>query len=69
MKTKTLLQKINTLPLSKKKAIGDFIDSLLLENSTKNKVAKKLRSCGVFKNKIKMSPDFDEPLDDFKMYQ
>ncbi|OYU83823.1 MAG: hypothetical protein CFE24_09685 [Flavobacterium sp. BFFFF2] len=66
---KTLIQKINTLPLIKKKAVGDFVDSLLVENLAKNTVAKKLRSCGVFKNKIKISPDFDEPLDDFNMYQ
>lgn len=67
METKLLFQKINTLPLVDKKEVDDFVDFLLFKKTTKSNVSKKERIFGQFKDKIKIEPDFDEPLDDFKM--
>jgi hypothetical protein len=58
-----LYNTIISLPESLKKEAEDFVFSL----SEKIK-RKKERQFGVFKGKIKMASDFDEPLDDFKEY-
>ena len=58
--------KINLLPSNLKSEVNDFIEFLLKKNKTKqNKLVPKF---GCAKGKIYTSPDFDEPLDDFKDY-
>ena len=62
----SLYTKISSLPENLKVEANDFID-YLLSKKRKNKI-KKVRQAGFLKGKIEMSPDFDEPLDDFKEY-
>ena len=61
----TLHTKLESLPPDLKKEVNDFVDFLL---SKSKPVAKKPAKFGSAKGKIKMSADFDEPLDDFKDY-
>lgn len=45
------------------------IDSLVEKNKTpKDKPKAKKKQFGAAKGKIKLAPDFDEPLEDFKDY-
>ncbi len=68
METQTLVKKINLLPLLEKKEVGDFVDFLLFKSkNAKNKVQKE-RVFGFFKNKMKISANFDDPIDDFEKY-
>lgn len=61
-----LLSQISQLPERLKTEVEDFVAFLLQKSSKKkNTVTPKFGSA---KGKIKMSPDFDEPLDDFKDY-
>jgi len=62
----SLYIKISSLPDHLKTEVDDFIDFLI----SKKKSGKrgKNRKAGFLKGKIEMSPDFDEPLDDFKEY-
>jgi hypothetical protein len=54
------------LPNDIKSEVMDFIEFLLTK---KNKeIKKKVPKFGSAKGKIYISPDFDEPLDDFKEY-
>lgn len=65
--TNTSLQlEINSLPFSLRAEVADFINSLKQKN--KKKSINDQRQFGVFKDKIIMSDDFDEPLDEFKDY-
>jgi len=65
MTSTSLFTKIHSLPESQKVEVQDFIDFLI----SKKKISeKKRRKAGFLKGKIEMSPDFDEPLDDFKEY-
>lgn len=61
-----LYTQISTLPADLKKEVSDFVEFL----KQKRKVGRKLkeRKPGVAKGLIKMSSDFDEPLEDFKEY-
>ncbi len=56
----------NSLPSNLKKEVKDFIEFLSHKNKKKKK--RKKRKFGILKGKIKMLPDFDKPLDDFKEY-
>jgi len=61
-----LYTKLSTLSPALKAEVSDFVDFLL---SKKKKAAKaKKPKFGYAKGQFKMSPDFDEPLDDFKEY-
>src|SRR5260221_12909523 len=60
----SLNTKLETLPKNLKQEVSDFID-FLLEKSAKSK-KKVVPQYGSAKAKIKMSADFDEPLDDFE---
>ena len=62
----SLNTKLETLPKDLKQEVLDFID-FLLEKSAKRK-KKAIPQFGSAKGKIKMSADFDEPLDDLKDY-
>jgi hypothetical protein len=64
-----LLATIDSLPIAMQEEVKDFVDFL------KEKLKKSpeltfvsTRKTGVFKGKIELEPDFDEPLEDFKEY-
>ncbi len=58
--------KISYLPSDLKSEVNDFVDFLL--SKRKKKIRKKQPKFGCAKGQIYMSPDFDEPLEDFKDY-
>lgn len=58
--------KINSLPNDIKSEVNDFIDFLLTKK--KKEIKKKKPIFGCAKGQLFISPDFDEPLDDFKDY-
>lgn len=62
----SLYNKINSLPENLKKEVQDFVE--FLQTKTKKAPGKKPRAFGSLKGKIKMTEDFDAPLDDFKDY-
>ena len=66
MTTGTLNFDINSLPKSLRKEVVDFVDYLKQKNTNKEKLRK--REFGFAKGKIKLSSDFDKPLDEFKEY-
>ena len=70
MSSSYLFTKINSLSDELKEKVNSYIDSLLLNAKKKKKETKKSsgRGYGSMKGQIKMSKDFDEPLDDFKEY-
>ena len=61
----TLHTKLESLPPNLKKEVSDFVDFLLSKSKTSTKKPAKFGSA---KNKIKMSADFNEPLEDFEDY-
>lgn len=67
MNTLSIHTKLETLTPDLKEEVNNFID-FLIEKSSKEKKKKIIPEFGSAKGKIKMSPDFDEPLDDFKDY-
>jgi hypothetical protein len=54
------------LPANLKSEVNDFVDFLL--SKRKKEIMGKQPKYGCAKGQIYMSPDFDEPLDDFKEY-
>ena len=63
-----ILEKIKMIPLAYQQEVEDFIDFILqkkvnLQNPSNNK-----RKLGLLKGKMKMSDDFNAPLDDFKEF-
>ncbi len=66
MSTLSLYTKLETLPNNLKQEVSDFIDFLVDKASKDHK--KVIPQFGSAKGKIKMSADFDEPLDDLKDY-
>jgi hypothetical protein len=66
MNSLSIYTKLETLPKNLKQEVSDFIDFLMQKSSAKkNKIVPQFGSA---KGKIKMSHDFDQPLDDFKEY-
>ena len=61
-----LISKLYNLPAELKSEVNDFIDFLLTKK--KVEIKKKKPQFGCAKGMIYTSPDFDEPLDDFKDY-
>ncbi len=57
---------IESLPISLKKKVADFVAFLKLKN--KKKAPVKSREFGYAKGKIQLSPNFDNPLEIFKEY-
>jgi len=66
MTNTSLKIEINSLPKSLRDEVADFVAFLKTKNKTKQKL--KRREFGFAKGKIKLSKDFDEPLDLFKEY-
>ncbi len=58
--------KISTLPPNLKSEVNDFVDFLL--DKRRKEIKKKKPKFGCAQGEIYMSPEFDEPLDDFKDY-
>ena len=61
-----LYTQISSLPADLKKEVSDFVE--FLKQKAKPKTRLRKRQLGAAKGLIVMSPDFDEPLDDFKEY-
>ncbi|MFZ4613705.1 MAG: DUF2281 domain-containing protein [Bacteroidia bacterium] len=66
MTNTSLKIEIDSLPMSLRKEVADFVAFLKMKN--KNKTTIKHREFGYAKDKIQLSKDFDEPLDLFKEY-
>lgn len=66
MTNTSLKIEINSLPKALREEVADFVEFLKLKSKTKSKL--KSREYGFAKGKIKLSSDFDEPLDEFKNY-
>lgn len=66
MENTTILSKIRFLPPELKEEVNDFIDFLLARQKKGKK--KKQPKFGAANGKIITSPDFDDPLEDFKEY-
>ncbi len=66
MSSHDLAQKIESLPEVLKKEIEEHLQRLLLEKK-KPKISMN-ELCGIYKGKITVAVDFDEPLEDFKEY-
>lgn len=66
MSDSQLYTQIASLPADLKKEVADFVGFLLQKQTTRKK--HKTRKPGSLKGKIRMSADFDEPLEDFKDY-
>jgi hypothetical protein len=67
MENNILLEKVAKLPDNLKSEVLDFIDFLLTKKVGNNGVINK-PVFGSGKGMFEMSPDFDEPLEDFKEY-
>ena len=66
MTTTALQIEINSLPVNLRQEVADFVEFLKTKKSPATKL--KSREFGYAKGKIKLSKDFDEPLDMFKDY-
>lgn len=66
MENQKLYTLIESLPEDKKKEVETFVQFLLAQLTKQKIPLSQLR--GKWKGLIEMSPDFDEPLEDFKEY-
>lgn len=66
MSTLNIYTKLESLPANLKQEVSDFIDFLIQKSEMQKK--ENHPQFGSAKGKIKMAPDFDAPLDDFKEY-
>lgn len=66
MTNTSLKIEIESLPISLRKEVADFIEFLKMKNKKSGTI--KSREFGYAKGKIQLSKDFDEPLDIFKEY-
>lgn len=67
MTNTSLKFEINSLPKALRDQVADFVAFLKKKTKTKSKL--KTREFGFAKGKIKLSKDFDEPLDEFNDYR
>lgn len=63
-----ILEKIKMIPVAYQQEVEDFIDFILQKKVNKNDKVKTARKLGLLKGKMKMSDDFNAPLEDFKDY-
>ncbi|MBP6794904.1 MAG: DUF2281 domain-containing protein [Saprospiraceae bacterium] len=66
MEESILQRHIFNLPPELRKEVYDFIDFLKLKHLKQKPL--KQREFGYAKGKVKIAPDFDAPLDEFKEY-
>lgn len=67
MSQSEILKKIKLIPIAYQQEVEDFIDFILQKKNIDSPDNNK-RKIGLLKGKMKMSADFDEPLNDFKNY-
>lgn len=67
MKESEILLKYSSLPEKLKREFDAFLQKLSLKAEKQEEKPKK-RQIGLAKGLIEISPDFDEPLEDFKDY-
>ena len=67
MTNKSLEIEINSLPKALRDEVSDFVN--FLKNKSKSEKSITKREFGFVKGKIILSDDFDDPIDDFKVYQ
>ncbi|SDG21313.1 Protein of unknown function [Pedobacter terrae] len=63
-----ILEKIKMIPVAYQQEVEDFIDFILQKKDLKRSEKKSSRKLGLLKGKMKMSDDFNAPLEDFKDY-
>ena len=63
-----ILEKIKMIPVAYQQKVEDFIDFILQKKDLKRREKKSNRKLGLLKGKMKMSDDFNSPLEDFKDY-
>lgn len=68
MTNTTLKFEINSLPKELRAEVANFIEFLKSKQNKKSRNKLNAREFGFAKGKISLSPDFDEPLDEFKEY-
>jgi hypothetical protein len=61
-----LISEIQSLPVYMQTEVKDFVGFLKTKLSNKKTFITKKREFGKYSGKIKMTNDFDDPLDDFK---
>jgi hypothetical protein len=66
MTNTSLKLEINSLPKELRAEVADFVE--FLKKKSRAKTTLKSREFGFAKGKIKLSEDFDEPLEEFKNY-
>lgn len=66
MTNTSLKLEINSLPPTMRMEVANFVE--FLKKKSKKQTKLKERELGFFKEKITLSKDFDEPLDEFKSY-
>jgi hypothetical protein len=66
MEQAQLYSKISVLPTDLQAEVNDFVDFLLSKKKKDSKTKKPIFGCA--KGEIHITPDFDEPLEDFKEY-
>jgi len=66
MSNLTLYTKLESLSPDLKSEVNDFVDFLIVKSSGKKKDI--IPKFGCAKDKVHISDDFDEPLEDFKEY-
>jgi hypothetical protein len=66
MTNTSLKFEINSLPKTLRDEVADFVE--FLKKKSKPKSMLKAREFGYAKGKIKLSDDFDQPLDEFNNY-
>lgn len=68
MSNNTLQFELNSLPQSLRNEVGNFIEFLKSKSHQEIKSKPKKRKFGYAKGKIKLSADFDAPLEEFSSY-
>ncbi len=66
MESISLISKISMLPQQMRSEVNDFVDFLMKKRQEESKQKKPKFGCA--KGQIYISPDFDEPIEDFKDY-
>lgn len=69
MTNTSLKLEINSLPKELRAEVADFVEFLKKKSGSKSKSKLKAREFGFAKGKIILSPDFDEPLEEFGNYK
>ncbi|MGI8634278.1 MAG: type II toxin-antitoxin system VapB family antitoxin [Segetibacter sp.] len=64
----TFLETVKLMPADYQQEVKDFIEFVWEKKMGKKPFVPEQRIPGLFKGKMWMSPDFDEPLEDFKDY-